>query len=104
MCACETSYDAQLAQSLHLINGSTIQKILDRNPVLVAQLLDAHQDEPETIIEQLYIRTLTRKPKAAELKIILAGYPEKPDQRSLKTFYDSVLWGLLNSSEFLYNH
>ncbi|MGI9473555.1 MAG: DUF1549 domain-containing protein [Rubripirellula sp.] len=104
VCACETGYDAQLAQSLHLINGTTIQNILNRNPVLITQLLDSHQDEPETIIKQLYIRTLTRKPKATELKIILADYPPKPDTKSLKTFYDGVLWGLLNSSEFLFNH
>ena len=74
------------------------------NPVLVQQLLGSHPDEPETIIEQLYIRTLTRKPTATELKVILADYPEKADPKALKNFYDGVLWGLLNSSEFVFNH
>lgn len=104
VCACETNYDAQLAQALHLINGSTVERILSRSPVLVQELMKSHQDGPQAIIEQIFIRTVTRKPKAAELGIILADFPEKTDQRSLKVFYNSVLWGLLNSSEFLYNH
>ena len=104
VCACETSYDAQLAQSLHLINGGTIQTILDRNPVLVRELMAEHPGEPESVIEQLYIRTLTRKPTRRELEVILADLPESGDQKALKLFYDGVIWGLLNSSEFLYNH
>ncbi|MDF1850775.1 MAG: DUF1549 domain-containing protein [Verrucomicrobiales bacterium] len=103
ICACETSTDAQLAQSLHLINGETIQKPL-RASALVNQLTGSHPDQPELIIEQLFIRLLTRKPSADELKVILSNFPEKTDQKSLKIFYDGVLWGLLNSSEFLYNH
>ena len=104
VCACETSYDAQLAQSLHLINGSTIQKILSRNLILIQQMLSSHPEEPETIVTKLFIRTLTREPSASELEVILADYPEQPDQKSLKTFFNGVVWGLLNSSEFLYNH
>lgn len=103
ICACETSTDAQLAQSLHLINGETIHKPL-RASALVNQLTASHPDEPEVIIEQFFIRLLTRKPSADERKIILSSFPEKTDPKSLKIFYDGVLWGLLNSSEFLYNH
>ncbi|MEM7600049.1 MAG: DUF1549 domain-containing protein [Verrucomicrobiota bacterium] len=104
ICACETSYDAQLAQSLHLINGGTIQQILSRNPVLVQQLIGSHPDESEKIIEQLFIRTLTRGPTEAEIEVITTDYPEAGDRQTLRTFYNGVLWGLLNSSEFLYNH
>ena len=32
VCACETSDDAKLSQALHLINGDTIQRALNRNP------------------------------------------------------------------------
>ncbi len=104
VCACETSYDAQLSQSLHMINGGTIQSILGRTPEFVQKLLAANPGEPETNIKTLFIRTLTREPSATELEAIMADYPEKTDQASVRTFYNGVLWGLLNSSEFLYNH
>ena len=57
---------------------------------------------PEEIIEELYIRALTRKPKPDELKAILAllGPGEKPDAQ----FYKDVFSSLLNSSEFMFNH
>lgn len=103
VCACETSYDAQLAQALHLINGRTIERILSRNPTLVQDLIRRHPQEPQAVIEQLYIRTLTRRPTAAELQVIEDGQTAT-DARSQQALYNSVLWGLLNSSEFLYNH
>jgi len=104
VCACETTNDAQLSQSLHLINGETIQRALTRSPVLIPRLMKQHADKTESIIENLYIRTLCRKPSSAELKVILGEKPTSTNARELKIYYDGVLWGLLNSSEFIFNH
>jgi hypothetical protein len=56
---------------------------------------------PPQIIEEIYIRCLTRKPLENEMKELLAVLEqEKDDKRVL----EDVLWALLNSREFVFNH
>ena len=52
-------------------------------------------------VEEMYLRTLSRFPdneerSAAEQAIAKAGDPKRG--------YEDLLWALLNSKEFLYNH
>ena len=44
VCACETVSDPNLAQTLHLINGSTILQSLERTTPIVAELMKAHPE------------------------------------------------------------
>lgn len=114
VCACETVSDPNLAQALHLINGETIFRSLDRNMPVIPDLLAKYPEpagDPEkslasakTILEELYVRTLTRKPTKEELEVILAGRPDSKDRKARRRFYDGVIWALLNSSEFMLNH
>ena len=104
VCACETSDDAKLSQALHLINGDTILRALNRNPVLIPRLMKQHKDDRDAVIEHLFIRSLTRRPTVDESKVLLAEMPESTGNKELKVYYDGVLWSLLNSSEFLFNH
>lgn len=104
VCACETGDEAKLSQALHLINGSTIQLALSRYSKLISRLQTEHPDDPKLVINQLYVRTLCRKPSESELKAILEEKPEKDGGREMKNYYDAVMWGLLNSSEFMFNH
>jgi hypothetical protein len=65
-CSCEVNREANLSQALHLVNGDTVtQKIA--NGKLIAGLL-ADKKSPEQVIEDLYVRTLCRKPTEAEVK------------------------------------
>lgn len=102
--ASETNNEASLSQALHLINGVTIDRALTRNPVLIPQLMKMHPDDPGAVISALYIRTLTRAPSPAEMDVIMEGRPETGDSGQLRNFYNGVMWSLLNSSEFLFNH
>lgn len=104
VCACETSSDAKLSQALHLINGGTIHMALTRSAKLIPRLMKQYADDSEAVINALFITTLSRKPNAVELKAILSEKPDKTGDREMKAYYDSVMWGLLNSSEFLFNH
>jgi hypothetical protein len=87
-----------LAQALHLINGPTINaKLRDGN---VAQLLARGLPNRE-IIEELYLRALTRRPEPAELaewERLLASASSKSES------VQDLLWTLLNSREFAFNH
>ncbi len=68
VCSCEVRLEPTLSQSLHLLNGSTVEpKIAQGN--LVGKML-AEKKTPAQIIEQMYVRCLTR---AAE-----AGGDEEP--------------------------
>lgn len=104
VCACETSSEAKLSQALHLINGDTIQKALVRKPVLIPRLLKQHKDDPGKVIEDLFVRALSRSPSTIEMNAILAEKPAGDSDKELKLFYDGVFWAVLNSSEFLFNH
>lgn len=103
VCACEDQTEANLSQTLHLMNGRTIDEAMTRNPKLIPGLMDKHEtDEP--IIEALYIRALSRKPSKQEMAGILATLEDTNDRRKRQQGYNNVLWGLLNSSEFIFNH
>ena len=65
-CSCEVNREANLSQALHLVNGDTItQKVAQSR--LIPTLL-AEKKSPEQVIDELYVRTLCRKPKEAESK------------------------------------
>ena len=104
VCACETGNEAKLSQALHLINGSTIQLALSRDSKLISRLQEEHPDDPDAVINELYVRTLCRTPSESERKVILDEKPEKDSVVEMKNYYDAVMWGLLNSSEFMFNH
>jgi hypothetical protein len=89
---CERKQPPTLNQALHLISGDTIQKkIADPQSIL----------RTTRNVEEMYLRTLSRFPddeerRTAEQAIAKAGEPKRG--------YEDLLWALLNSKEFLYNH
>jgi hypothetical protein len=99
VCACEVRLEPTLSQSLHLLNGSTVEpKIAQGN--LVGQMLQ-EKKTPAQIIEQIYIRCLTRVPKPDEMKNLLELVSKNPDK---KQALDDVFWAVMNSREFMFNH
>ena len=99
VCSCEVQMEPNLSQALHLLNGDTVEQKIRSGGLIKARL--AAKETPEQIIEELYIRSFSRKPvekELASLKAILASAP------SPKEFLDDLFWSLLNSREFLFNH
>ncbi|MGF1583035.1 MAG: DUF1549 and DUF1553 domain-containing protein [Gemmataceae bacterium] len=98
-CACEVKAEPTLSQALHLLNGKTVtQNVQECN--LVSKLL-ARQMPPRKVIEELYVRCLSRRPTSAELQRLLKEVRNGAEQTQ---DLQDVFWALLNSKEFLFNH
>jgi hypothetical protein len=63
-CSCEVSREANLSQALHLVNGDTITQKIAQSRLIPTML--AEKRSPEKIIEELYVRSIGRKPTADE--------------------------------------
>ena len=97
---CERAFNLTLNQVMHRISGDTIHgKVRDESGVLT-RLLAAGLSHQE-IVEELYLRTVSRYPNPSEQRRVEVVVSRSPDSR--KGFED-LLWALLNSKEFLYNH
>jgi len=99
VCSCEVKLEPTLSQSLHLLNGdATTGRIAQGN--LIGKRLTEKLTIPQ-IIEELYIRTLSRKPTTGEVAKLEKILAEEPDK---KKGLEDVLWALLNTREFMFNH
>jgi hypothetical protein len=109
-CECERSQEASLAQSLHLLNASEIQTQLSRGNGRADRLTkDTRPDDDK--ITDLYHIALSREPNADEVKFARAHLDKKTAGKSSdeaykgkKEAYEDILWALLNTKEFLFNH
>jgi hypothetical protein len=100
-CECERSQEANLAQSLHLLNSSEVQdKIANASGRAVT--MSAEKDRPhDARIRELYRWVYAREPNEDELKIALAHIGRH--EASPKIAYEDILWALVNTKEFLFN-
>ncbi|HWB01142.1 MAG TPA: DUF1553 domain-containing protein, partial [Pirellulales bacterium] len=99
VCACDVKTDPTLSQSLHLLNGTTIENKVVAGGVVKKMLAD--KKTPEQIIDTIYIRCLSRKPSADELaKLGKIVDDEQDKQKAL----EDIFWAVLNSREFVFNH
>jgi hypothetical protein len=100
VCECERVSDPNLAQALHTLNSDTIAAKIGSPQGRVAVLMTAKKPH-EQIMEELYLATLARRPTAAEQaeckKLFAASF-------DAKSFYEDLMWSLMNSKQFLFVH
>lgn len=101
VCECERSNEPSITQALHLMNSEEIMsKIRARDGV--ARRLAKSNKAPREIIDELYLGTLSRFPTDAERSLMLNVFTEAGDDR--QGAVEDVLWALLNTRGFVYNH
>lgn len=100
VCTCERSGEPTLAQSLHLINGNTIDNAIKGKGGLLDSLL-AEELPHDQIIDKLYIAAVSRTPTEKE-KTELNAYVEKAENK--REALEDVFWSMLNSKEFMFQH
>ena len=101
VCECERGNEPSIAQALHLMNSpETVRKIRHRDGQ-VKRLADSNFTADE-IIEELYLATLSRFPSDKEQAWMKQSFDESGDDRVAAV--EDVMWTLLNTREFVYNH
>jgi hypothetical protein len=99
VCGCEVKVEPNLSQALHLLNGETVASKIAEGALIERRISEGVP--PEQIVEELYIRCLTRKPTASEMEKIGAAIAAATDK---KMVLEDTFWALLNSREFVFNH
>lgn len=112
VCECERVQSSSLAQSLHLINSSEMKAKLATGNGRAAKLAGSDATAEERITE-LYLAAFSRIPRPDELQTALdylneevvdaAGKPIDKKKAAHGNFQD-LIWALINSKEFLFNH
>ena len=98
---CERDLKTSAAQALHLMNSQALQAKLSDAQGRVTRLVDSGRS-PAEIATELYLATFSRMPTERELGKATAAFAREKMPRQQAA--EDVLWALLNSPEFVFNH
>jgi len=98
-CECERGADSSLAQSLHMYNSVEIGKKVSGERL---KKLTADNRPAEDRLRDIYLISLSRPPNSEELSGMRA-YMEARSE-NISAAYEDILWVLVNTKEFLFNH
>jgi hypothetical protein len=99
-CECERSTQPNIAQALHLLNGDALNRKMTAPGNRLDRLFKAHTPVPG-VIDELYLATLSRLPAPGEIAKAQGWVAAAASSREGA---QDLLWALLNSREFLFNH
>ncbi len=98
---CERDGKTSIMQSLHMMNARQIQDKLSRSSGRIRKLIDAKRSTTD-IVKEFYLAAFCRKPTDAELSTALTAFEAKDVKPQAAA--EDILWALLNSPEFVFNH
>jgi hypothetical protein len=100
-CECAREEEPALPQMLHLLNNAGILKKLKAPEARLAAWLKTDTDT-ETILERMYLATLSRPPTPAEIAIATKHVAALNGDRAAAL--QDLQYALINLSEFLLRH
>ncbi len=100
-CPCERDVRPSVVQALHMMHSNGLQaKLADKNGR--AAKLAKSDKSPEQVVQELYLSAYGREPKAEEVRVALTAFYGAGATR--QTAIEDVMWALINSAEFVFNH
>ncbi len=102
VCECERPAEANLSQTLHLLNSDEVQGKLAAPGGRAASLAVDARPEAEKV-EHLYRLALARRPTDDERAECLAFLARRRESGRAKQGYEDLIWTLVNTKEFLFN-
>ncbi len=109
-CECERIQEPNLAQALELMHGEAVEARVRGDSGLAARLIAAGADDAG-LLDAIYWRSLGRAPRPEERESLLAQARETAAatdpagvSAARREFWEDVLWAVLNSKEFVFNH
>ncbi len=91
--------DINTKQVLYLLNSAGVLDKLAKSEKLATMSREC--STREELVRRVYLMMLSREPKEAELSAVVAKLATESDQRKATQL---LIWALLNSPEFLFNH
>jgi hypothetical protein len=106
VCECERTSEPNLAQRLHLLNSEYVESKVrgGERAKLMAQRAESDPGVDAGNVEQLYRLCFCRLPDHDELDTCLAHLNRGRQRGRLQDAYEDLIWALINSKEFVFNH
>lgn len=101
VCACERGDTPSVSQALHLMNSPEIVGKIQHRTGRARRLTNSAKS-PAEIVDELYLTVLSRPATESEQKLFVELFNDPELDRRSAT--EDVLWTLLNTKEFLFNH
>jgi hypothetical protein len=100
-CPCERDRKPSVVQALHLMNSSRLQEKLAGSEGRVKGWAESDTPLPN-VVREIYLASYGRLPRAEEAETALRYFAQPGITR--RQGVEDVLWALLNSAEFVFNH
>jgi hypothetical protein len=99
-CECERVSEANLAQTLHLLNSDEVQGKLNRAGGRADALAKDPRSDDEKM-DELFLWCWGKKPTDEQRQLVHEQIAKH--EKSKKDAYENVLWALINSKAFVFN-
>ena len=101
VCECERSNEPSISQALHLLNSPEVNAKLNHRHGLARQWAESSKSNAE-ITDEVYLTTVTRFPTPEERTLMQSAFESAETSR--QQAIEDMLWAVMNTKEFLYNH
>lgn len=99
-CDCERATEPTVAHKLYLMADPGLHQKVLQGQTRARKMVDAKKSNEE-IVEELFLATLSRFPTAEEKEVSLKRLSSASAKQ---TGANDILWALLNTTEFIFNH
>ena len=97
---CERNTTTTITQAMHFLTGETLHSKISSPEGSLDKLVSGGASD-DRIIQSFYLAALSRAPDTSEMQTAKRFLSEQPDRRK---GLQGIVWALLNSKEFLFNH